>query len=179
MNWRYVEVTSILLGSVAILSAGLQLGRWVAENHLEFAKVRVHNHLSLFRDNISLMGKWIQKDLDYLGGDPSKMLERQDYSAALAWVQAIEAKAMEATTNGYEKFNPSEIVSTLSPSCGALIGAKRNLASLAESYDEVRNEYTRHQSGSRMGKLEQALLALSPFMFSIAAGLSLTKAVFQ
>lgn len=172
VNWRIVEVVTILTGATALVSAIGDVRRAIAGNEMAIRRPRVWSHVLLLQSIAPTYLDIIDMRIK------SKSSNLHQYEAVKPWFQQVSDSALKQA-------DEPELLLPIQSSFPAniddleIVALHREVNDILDRHDKAVADFKLKKQRTGKGGLEEALVWLSPLLLTVAISLSLFKALYQ
>lgn len=172
VNWRIVEVATIMTGATALVSAIGDVRRAIAGSELASRRPRVWSQVLVLQ---SIAPRYLDIiDLRIRSGASNL----HQYEAVRHWFQHVRDSALRQADE------PKLLIPAQPPFPAdiddlEIVALHREVQDALDGHDKAVAEFVEKKKRTEKGGLEEALMWVSPLLLTVAISLSLFKALYQ
>lgn len=172
VNWRVLEIVTIMTGATALVSAIGDVRRAVASNELASRRPRVWSQVLVLQ---SIAPRYLDIiDLRIR----SEVSNLPQYVAVRPWFQ-------HASDSSLRQGDEPTLLRRAQPAFPAgiddleIVALQREVQNVLDGHDKAVADFEQKKQRTAKGGLEEALMWASPLLLTVAISLSLFKALYQ
>lgn len=177
VNWRALEVTSLLIGAVGFFPLIGDAQRLVPTNQLEWMKPRTYSWLDTMLFVSQRYVALINGRIAHASAQSPQPAWLPHYQNALPWFEAgldlakrDRSQEPVSINDHLDKF-PAGVVD---PELSLL---KDDISKIVKNYGDALKQYGSVKEAASVGAVEEGMVFLSPYIIAVAFGLSLFAAL--